>query len=206
MKNTQIAINPGEAQPPVEPSRSPVTYNAVRHGILSVSPVIPLFESEEDWQEFRDSIFEDIQPHGGLQRALTDRVALILWRLMRSARHEREVITAGIMDVGKEVAATRKDGSDAVLTADLKEFLDRLAMRHLLPGDQELAKILRYEGRFHRQLLQTIHQIKLLKGERGLPSGSSHGHPNVDAPATHLFPPNYGDDGGAASYNGPAIL
>lgn len=79
--------------------------------------------------------------------------------------------------------------------------MDRLAMRRLVPDDQTVNKILRYEGRLHRHLLQTIHQIELLKGERSLPAGSSLGQPNVGAPATNLFDRKPG----AAGYNGAPL-
>ena len=54
----------------------PLIENAVKHGIFSVSPVIPWFEDDEDWFAFRDSIFESLQPQGWLQLALADRAGL----------------------------------------------------------------------------------------------------------------------------------
>ncbi len=199
MKNNTSVANKN-LEPPVEPSRSPVTFNAVKHGLLSVSPVIPLFESEEAWQEFRDAIFEEVQPDGGLQRFLTDRAAVLSWRLMRGVRFEREVIIQAILQANRDAATSDEGASDNDST--FKERIDKIALTRLLPNDQDMAKILRYESRWHRQLLQTIHQIKLLKGERSLPTGSTLGFPNVDAPATRLFPPNDGRKGGAAGYNG----
>jgi len=185
---------------PIEPTHSPVRFNAVKHGILSVSPVIPHFEDEDEWLSFRDSVFESIQPEGGLQMALADRIATILWRLMRVVRFERESIFADIMNVGRDIrlADSYAGEEHAVMTPELKDRMDKMAMRRLLPSDQDLNKIVRYEGRLHRHLLQTIHQIKLLKGLGSLPSGSSLGQPNVDAPATRL----HGKESGAAGYNG----
>ncbi len=138
-----------------------VTLNAVKHGILSVSPVIPWFENEDDWLAFRDTIFDEINPQGGLQRALADRSAAILWRIMRILRYEREVITASLVDLRKdmEVAAS---GAEP-LTPDLKDMMDRRAMYRLLPGEDHLNKIMRYETRLHRHLLQTLHQIQSLR-------------------------------------------
>jgi hypothetical protein len=192
-------LDPDALAPPVEPVRSPVRYNAVKHGILSVSPVIPYFEDEDDWEDFRNSIFEEIAPEGGLQRALADRVASLLWRLMRAVRFEREVVAAGISEVGSDIriADSYLGQPQQAMTEQLKERMNRMALGRLLPNDRDLNKLLRYEGRLHRHLLQTIHQIKLLKGSGSLPSGSSLGQPNVDAPATRLFDP----ESGAAGYN-----
>ncbi len=104
------------------------------------------------------------------------------------------------MKVGRDIhiADSYLGEPPKVLTLQLKERMERAAMSRLLPEDHALHKILRYEGRLHRHLLQTIHQIKLLKGLGSLPSGSSLGQPNVDAPATRLF----GPESGAAGYNG----
>jgi hypothetical protein len=186
------ATNPKNPQPPVEPALSPVRFNAVKHGIFSVSPVIPLFESEEDWELFRNTVFAEIQPQGGLQMALADRIATNLWRIMRIMRYEREVITGQIMSVPDDIERA------SLPPGDVKEQMEGMALRRLLPGEKELATIIRYEGRLHRQLLQTIHQVRLLQGERNLPSGSSLGQPNIDAPATRL----HGPEPGAAGYNG----
>jgi hypothetical protein len=200
MTNNDTVLDPNDLQPPVEPTRSPVRFNAVKHGILSVSPVIPYFENEDDWEDFRNSIFEELAPEGGLQSALADRVASLLWRLMRAVRFEREVVTAAIMKVGSDLqtADSYLRNPQQAMTEQLKERMDHMALSRLLPDDRDLNKLLRYEGRLHRHLLQTIHQIKLLKGIGSLPTGSSLGQPNVDAPATRLF----GPESGAAGYNG----
>ena len=199
-KQDPVIENPDDLAPPVEPTLSPVRFNAVKHGILSVSPVIPDVERDQDWESFRDSIFEEVNPEGGLLIALTDRVSMLLWRLMRIVRYEREVIAENIANSRRDIELADSYLSEArkTLTWDLKERIDRVAMARLLPEDSETAKILRYEGRLHRQLLQTIHQIKLLKGERSLPTGSSLGQPSVDSPATRLF----SKEPGAAGYNG----
>lgn len=154
-----------DSTPPTEPALSPVRFNAVKHGILSVSPVVDFFESEEDWIAFRDTIFESIQPRDGLESAFADRVAYLFWRMMRTLRYEREVINAGINSVAADMALARsvtgqKPPTDA---AKLKEEMDRWGLARLLPGDAELNKILRYETRLHRYLLQTLHQLNSLR-------------------------------------------
>jgi hypothetical protein len=165
MKNTDSAL-PVEPDPPIEPTKSPVRFNATRHGILSVSPVVPLFEKEADWRAFRDSIFESINPQGGLEIALVDRSAAILWRMMRVLRYEREVITASISSIARDMALARSITGEKTpegLTRKMKEEMDSWAMARLLPGDADLNKIMRYETRLHRHLLQTLHQLYALR-------------------------------------------
>ena len=154
-----------DSAPPTEPALSPVQFNAVKHGILSVSPVIDFFESEEDWIAFRDTIFDAIQPRDGLETAFADRVAYLFWRLMRGLRFEREVINAGIHSVARDMALARSvTGQDTPRSlSDLKEEMDRWGLARLLPGDAELNKIMRYETKIHRYLLQTLHQLSSLR-------------------------------------------
>lgn len=183
-----LVLDPREAEPPIEPTVSPVQFNAVKHGILSVSPVIPHFEDEQDWYDFRDSVFESMQPEGGLQYALTDRVASLLWRLMRVVRYEREVVSSSIESVSRDMETTDVllGARETEFTARRKERMDRMAMSRLVPDDQVLSKILRYEGRLHRQLLQTIHQLRLLQG---LPTHVVKGRlgiPDPGVPAARL--------------------
>jgi len=58
-----------------------------------------------------------------------------------------------------------------------------MAMLRLLPDEETLNKIMRYETCLHRHLLQTLHQMALLKGFRKtLPHNSKHGVASLDAP------------------------
>jgi hypothetical protein len=155
-----------DSAPPTEPALSPVRFNAVKHGILSVSPVIHHFESEDDWIDFRDTIFQAIQPRDGLETAFTDRVAHLFWRLMRGVRYEREVINAAIASIPRDMALARSvtgQEQPARMTKELKKEMDRWGLARLLPADAELNKLLRYETRLHRYLLQTLHQLNSLR-------------------------------------------
>ncbi len=153
-------------QPPVEPEPSTVRFNATRHGILSVSPVIPFFESEDDWIAFRDSIFDELKPRGGFQYTLVDRIASIQWRQLRVLRYEREVITAGILDVHTDLQDHYTNSGGAPLTPELIAKMERRAMFRLLPGQDHLNKIMRYSTHLHRQLLQNLNQLDALQNPR----------------------------------------
>jgi hypothetical protein len=153
----------------VEPVVSPVTFNAVKHGIYSVSPVVPWFESEADWLEFRGQVFEEIRPQGGLQMALADRVATLLWRLMRIVRYEREVVTGKLMDVERDFRSRTSPRGDEPTESEIlaaRAKMERMGLGRLLPDDATLNKIMRYESRLHRHVMQTLHQIALLQGDR----------------------------------------
>jgi len=161
-----VEMEVGATGPPVEPTLSPVRWNAARHGILSVAPVIPWFESEEDWLAFRDGFFEDIKPEGAVQMALADRAAAIMWRLLRVRRYERESVVNDLMRIGSDLrlsAMIAQEEFSEELTPRRRRQMERAAMERLLPSDAALTKVMRYEGRLQRWLLQTLHEIALQK-------------------------------------------
>ena len=79
--------------PKTEAGKEMVRRNAVTHGILSSSPVIPGLERPEDWENHRTELLEDLAAEGRLESELSERVVLLLWRLRRVARYELETIT-----------------------------------------------------------------------------------------------------------------
>jgi len=46
---------------------------------------------------------------GYLETALTERIALFLWRLGRVARHEREIVAIGQESLAEEIAESRRE-------------------------------------------------------------------------------------------------
>ena len=151
---------------PIEPTLSPRALNAVTHGIFSVAPVIPWFESEEDWINFRDGIFESLEPKNVLQETFAERVASIFWRMWRVVRHERESITYSIESVRRDydthAVLTGKE-IPAETTPEVEKLLESMAMQRLIPDDATLNRVMRYETKLHRYLLQTLHQYHTLR-------------------------------------------
>lgn len=177
---------PRQTGPKTPQGKATVKYNALRHGILSESPVLPNVESEEDWHQFRDSIFESLQPQGGLEGALADRVAALLWRLARIVRYERESVANSQSHIHANVALAYRIEERPLPDAPDVEWIERVdnqLMATLIPDEDTLNKIMRYETRLHRHLLQTLHQLSLIKGFRQtLPHNSKHGIASLDAP------------------------
>jgi hypothetical protein len=67
-----------------------VSRNATKHGLFSAVPVIPGVCPEE-WQAHRSGVVESLAPVGLLEVDLSERVALLLWRLQRVARYEVQI-------------------------------------------------------------------------------------------------------------------
>jgi hypothetical protein len=70
-----------------------VSTNASTHGILSVKPVVTVYESQDQWRAHRKAIMEALRPEGGMEQALADRVASCSWRLNRVLFFEAQTIT-----------------------------------------------------------------------------------------------------------------
>jgi hypothetical protein len=68
--------------------------NAVRHGALSLRPVVGAVETVEAWQSHREGVFASLCPANHLEETLTERIAIQLWRLGRVVRYETDVINA----------------------------------------------------------------------------------------------------------------
>ncbi len=146
-----------------------VRLNPVKHAVLSQTPVIPLVEKKEDWLRLRAGVFESVQPVGMLEELFADRIAYCFWRLFRSVRHETESISGYLESVpgdwrfGRAMRGLPEPGE---LTEEHVEEMSRMLMKRLLPGDETLTKVMRYETKVHRFLLQTMHQLLVLQNLR----------------------------------------
>ena len=80
--------------PKTEEGKAIVRLNAVQHGVLSTTPVIPDLEREEDWDAHRAGMVASLAPQGYLEATLAERIALLLWRLQRVARYESDAIAS----------------------------------------------------------------------------------------------------------------
>lgn len=175
--------------PKTEAGKAVVRLNAVQHGVLSITPVIPGLERQEDWEAHRAGLLASLAPEGHLEIALAERVALQLWRLHRVARYETESIALAQERVEDDVARQRRFDSvpmrsslgSTLPTPDLLKFfptleplkadreptdLARMRRERLLPQASILEKIVRYEAHLNRQLYQALHELEALQARR----------------------------------------
>ncbi|MCH8064282.1 MAG: hypothetical protein IIC90_00450 [Chloroflexi bacterium] len=155
--------------------RSKKRLNALVHGITSNSPVIPGMEDEAAWKRHCDGIVASIEPVGGLEECLAQRVASLLWRLNRVLRYEVAVTMHSIDGTADALlTSTLYQVSTNLPTNVAKEdiidpgpevFEDQRELR-ILPPDPYLERIAKHERHFHRQFLQTLHEIEALQARR----------------------------------------
>lgn len=158
--------------PRTELGRAAVRLNPLKHGVLSQTPVIPLVEREEDWERLRKGIHEYYDVQGMMEEALADIIAGTIWRRHRAVRFETESITAYLDDVPEDYRRMRAGQSpeqatdpDALGREAVAE-MDRMLTSRLLPGAETLDKVMRYETKLHRFLMETIHQLLVLQALR----------------------------------------
>jgi hypothetical protein len=113
--------------PNTEEGKEIVRWNATRHGISSPAPVVPGLEKEEDWHEHRDGIINNLVPVGYLEITLTERIALLSWRLHRVTRYEtgaiaisQETIEADIHERDQFLSVLRHKGFESTHPVDIR--------------------------------------------------------------------------------------
>jgi len=184
-----------------------VRRNPIKHAVLAQTPVIPLVEREEDWRRLREGVFEYFRVEGAMEEALADRIAGIIWRLYRVVRFESESINQYLHDVPKDWRLSERLSrreSRTEVTAEAVAEMDAMLMARLLPGEETLEKVMRYETRLHRFLLQSVHQLVLLKGMRRGGTGRYFGLTDMDPPGLPgRTPPHLPRDALAPPEEGP---
>ena len=156
--------------PKTAPGKAAVRLNAVRHAVLSQSPVIPDVETEEDWQAHRARMFDDLAPHGALEEALVERIALTLWQHQRLVRFQRAAVIRGTFS-SLEAMTTAAAYSERTLGIPTEDSLSdeqvaRRILESILPQEGDLNKIMRYESHLNRQLYQAMHELEAIQLRR----------------------------------------
>jgi hypothetical protein len=173
----------GKRGPKTVAGRRAVRLNPVKHGVLSQTPVIALVEKQEDWERLREGTFEYFQVEGIVEEGLADQIAMLMWRRYRLVRFETESIAGYLDEVPEDYERMRgalRDGPSTAAEAALRvnsppdalmeekaiAEMDRMLSARLLPGSEVMEKVMRYETRIHRFLLQSIHQLLVLQALR----------------------------------------
>jgi hypothetical protein len=101
-KDRMIAESKGGG-PKTAQGKAVVRWNSARHGITSPKPVVPGLEKQEDWEEHRSGILENLSPIGHLEITLAERIALNSWRLHRVTRYETQSIAVSQEQVEEDI-------------------------------------------------------------------------------------------------------
>jgi hypothetical protein len=134
------AARPQRRGPKTAAGKARIGLNAITHAISSARLVVP-GESTTEWELYRQAIVDALVPAGPVEMALTERVAMAIWRLRRVAAYEGAAIAE-------------------------RQHLATPSAR-LLPHPQDIDKIIRYEAHLTRHLYQALQQLEAMRAERG---------------------------------------
>jgi hypothetical protein len=156
--------------PNTEAGKAVASRNAIVHAIRSKKPVIHGMEEESDWRNHRQGIIASLDPAGELENVLADRVALLLWRLDRVTRYEVAVTDRHVASARSDLAVADAYAHRTIAQGKLPEVApERVALTQItriIPPENDLNIIMRYETHLHRQYIQTLHEIEALQARR----------------------------------------
>jgi hypothetical protein len=143
---------------------------------MSEAPVVGK-ETEEEWRKHRRGVEKSLVPVGHLEMCLVERIALLFWRLRRVTRFETETTTMALAkgeaewekeDEWRRDLATVPFYGEAVKKSPLvkETWIREREASLLVPEDQVLERVMRYEAHLHRQLLQSMHELEALQARR----------------------------------------
>jgi len=152
----QIEANRMNAQrstgPRTDDGKATSRMNAIRHGILSETPVVPHLESKEDWEDHRRELLESLQPIGRLEEVLAERFVETSWRVRRVMQYERdEVAKAYSPDAPRYWRELEEVG---------------VAGGRQLPDLAKLGPLVRYEAHLHRGMMQLLREFQRVQDRR----------------------------------------
>lgn len=148
----QSAANRRNAQKSTGPTskegKIKVSLNSLKHGALSEATPSPT-ENIDGYYDYLAQLREQYCPQNVRENQLVERIALLLWREVRLARYEVELISMG--HSAKPILAERVHG-----LADAK----RNAFKNGLPPIEEQLCIARYQTMLSNQLRQAFADLE----------------------------------------------
>ena len=92
--------------PRTEAGKRKAALNALTHGVLARTPVIPGIEAEAEWTEQLAGFQQSLAPATPFEAFLVDRIAQTAWRLKRLELYENEMLNLA-QSSAEEQAVTR---------------------------------------------------------------------------------------------------
>ena len=149
-------------------------------------------ENSAEFKQLRQQVFRHYEPVGPIEKECTDHIAVVAWRLRRTARFESaimsfEMLQAQLQDtetamdllrnppeqiyLGEHADPERKGLYQAMLkmgfetAAQLSDAGPNLGRTAKL-AERSLQNVARYEAHLWRQLRQTVHELERLQAAR----------------------------------------
>src|SRR5918998_1578182 len=148
--------NPAGGGPQTEEGKEVARWNSTRHGIRSPAPVVPGVEKQEDWEEYREGMLEDLAPLGSLEL-----VRECLYLIASAAGEDLEESMEGARTKARLDVISAKHEAERV-----EAELSNMRRERLLPDDKTLEKVSRYEAHLSRLMFKALHELEALQVRR----------------------------------------
>jgi hypothetical protein len=154
----QIAANRLNARKSTGPrtprGKAMMRRNPLRHGLYAAAVVL-FYESEAEFEEFREALAEDFEPQGAEECALVEQIAILRWRLRRASRAEAALVNAEAERRRERIAS---GASKTLYPIDAGMAFSELA--------QSMSTLTRYEAAIERQLSRAIAMLERRQARR----------------------------------------
>ncbi|MFH1372760.1 MAG: hypothetical protein ABII79_03070 [bacterium] len=164
----QLAANRRNARrstgPRTPEGKERVKWNALKHGLLAESVVVPNrhgLEKRNQFESLLAQLHDELNPVGMLEEMQVEKIAVAYWRLRRALRTE-------VGEISDNVRNSRRYSlpfHPGTLT---------------LPSRDDTSKIVRYETAIERQLHRAITQLEHLQGVRQPANSQPPEKPPID--------------------------
>ena len=194
----QIAANRKNATKSTGPKspegKAVASRNAIKHGIHACDIIIKsprLSEDPAEYEQMVDSLFEELNPEGCLQKHLVLKIANSLWRYRRvinaeTARINRRLETAADRIESGYYDNFYDDDDDSPLDDETTARRDAdILNSKSMPDESDRDTLQRYEMRLDRQLTRAyrlLFHLQLVHASKTLPASSSEHEKSQNEP------------------------
>ena len=147
-----------------------VAQNAIRHGFFSQCLLVKHPDGKEDEGEyaaFYAALRKHYEPMDWLEELWVEKIAVWSWRLRRLIRCESGQISKALADHGYEIQQSKAaDSENLGIAPPSNAEIDAMTDHLLLPSNEDLERLLRYEAMISRQLNHAIAELERLQARR----------------------------------------
>ena len=145
--------------PKTPEGKAKVAQNAVKHGLLA-EHILIRDENREDYEAFRDTLADNLQPEGAMESLLVERIITAAWRLRRTVRLERDVIHTPL---DSEMRSRKQEPE---LCKGEPERTPSSVAADTIRNTDIYGRISRYEVHLDRSMYRALHELQRIQVAR----------------------------------------
>ncbi|OHB76601.1 MAG: hypothetical protein A2Z25_06035 [Planctomycetes bacterium RBG_16_55_9] len=160
--NAQKSTGPNTAE-----GKTVVAQNAIKHGLFAQQNVINC-ENHADFDQFHADLRSGLEPAGGVEEMLAERIVSLAWRLERVERIQSEAIDVMIAKIETDSLEGNRRERAGLLDEDSgrSELALGWAMIEDFKYSHVLERLLMYEKRIESSLYKAMAELKKLQRMR----------------------------------------